>query len=146
MIDECRLCTFFLDDQMYGIDVRSVQEVIRFQEMTEVPLAPESVVGLINLRGQIVTAIDLRKRLRLPPRSSDRLPMNVVIHGEGGAISLLVDRIGDVHPIVPENFERTPDTMPANARELILGAYKLKDRLLLLLDTHKATRINDASD
>lgn len=146
MIDECRLCTFYLDDQMYGIDVRSVQEVIRFQDMTEVPLAPESVVGLINLRGQIVTAIDLRKRLRLPPRNSDRLPMNVVIHGEGGAISLLVDHIGDVYPIVPENFEHPPDTMPASARELILGAYKLKDRLLLLLDTEKATRINDASD
>jgi chemotaxis signal transduction protein len=64
---------------MYGVDVQLVQEVIRYQKMTDIPLAPESVVGLINLRGQIVTAIDMRKRLQLPARDGDRLPMNVVV-------------------------------------------------------------------
>jgi len=146
MNDETRLCTFYLDKQMYGIDVRSVQEVIRYQEMTEVPLAPESVMGLINLRGQIVTAIDLRKRLKLPAREGDALPMNVVIHGEDGAISLLVDQIGDVQSILPENYENPPDTMSASSRELIRGTYKLKDRLLLVLNTEKTTRFSDGGD
>jgi purine-binding chemotaxis protein CheW len=79
MIDTNQVCTFYLNSQMYGVDVQLVQEVIRYQEMTDIPLAPESVVGLINLRGQIVTAIDMRKRLQLPARDGDKLPMNIVV-------------------------------------------------------------------
>ncbi|MGN6543443.1 MAG: chemotaxis protein CheW [Aureliella sp.] len=139
---ESQVCTFMLDNQMFGVDVQCVQEVIRYQEMTEVPLAPEAVCGLINLRGQIVTAIDLRTRLGLPPRGQSQLPMNVVVRGDDGAISLLVDQIGDVQEIEPEHLEPPPDTLRGESRHLIRAAYKLNDRLLLLLDTVQAVNVS----
>ncbi len=137
MSDHRQFCTFVLDGLYFGIEVKKVQEVIRYQEMTRVPLAPKVVRGLINLRGQIVTAIDLRRRLALTERPADRLPMNVVIRGDEGAMSLLVDEIGDVVEVQEETFEQPPETLNGEARELIRGAYKLKDRLLLMLDTEK---------
>src|SRR5262245_33457779 len=106
--------------------------------MTRVPLAPPVVRGLINLRGQIVTAIDLRRRLQLSERPAEQPPMNVVIRTDNEAVSLLVDEIGDVREVDEETFERPPETLKGVARELIRGAYKLKDRLLLVLDTEKA--------
>jgi purine-binding chemotaxis protein CheW len=136
-IGEHQFCTFCLGDLYFGVGVQKVQEVIRYQELTRVPLASRVVRGLINLRGQIVTAIDLRRRLELPERAADRLPMNVVVRGDDGAISLLVDEIGDVLHIEGEGFERPPETLRGVARGLIRGAYKLKDRLLLILDTDK---------
>ncbi|HEX5269025.1 MAG TPA: chemotaxis protein CheW [Gemmataceae bacterium] len=137
MSDHRQFCTFSLDGLYFGVEVKKVQEVIRYQEMTRVPLAPPVVRGLINLRGQIVTAIDLRRRLALAERPADRLPMNVVVRGDEGAMSLLVDEIGDVVEVQEESFERPPETLNGVARDLIRGAYKLKDRLLLMLDTEK---------
>jgi purine-binding chemotaxis protein CheW len=135
--DTHQYCTFYADGHFFGLDVLSVQEVIRFQEMTRVPLAPPVVRGLINLRGQIVTAIDLRRRLELPDRPADQLPVNVVVHTGDGAISLLVDEIGDVVEVQEQLFERPPDTLKGAARELIRGAYKLDHGLLLILDMEK---------
>jgi len=89
-------CTFYLDRLLFGVELKGVQEVIRSLEMTKVPLAPKVVSGLINLRGQIVTAVDLRRRLELEARPPDTLPMNVVVRSEDGAVSFLVDEIGDV--------------------------------------------------
>jgi purine-binding chemotaxis protein CheW len=132
-----RFCTFLLDGLLFGIEVGRVQEVIRYQRMTRVPLAPDVVEGLINLRGQIVTAIDLRRRLALPPRAGDARPTNVVIRTEDGAVSLLVDEIGDVVEVAESNRESPPETLAPNARELISGVCKLKDRLLLVLDPEK---------
>ncbi len=102
-----------------------MQEIIRYQEMTRVPLAPPVVCGLINLRGQIVTAIDLRRRLELSDRPADQLPVNVVVHTDDGAVSLLVDEIGDVLEVSEKLFEPPPETLRGPARELIRGAYKL---------------------
>lgn len=141
-----QLCTFFLGSQMYGIDVQSVQEVIRYQQMTDIPLAPEAVCGLINLRGQIVTAIDLRKRLKLPALPEGQLPMNVVVRSEDGAVSLLVDQIGDVQESDQENFESPPETLQGVTRQLIRGTYKMKDRLLLILDTERVIDVNTIGD
>lgn len=138
-------CTFFVDGQFFGVEVLNVQEVLRYQQMTGVPLAPPTVRGLINLRGQIVTAIDLRRRLELPPRPGQDLPMNVVIRGEDGAISLLVDEIGDVVEINDDVFESPPETLRGVAREIIKGVYKLKDRLLLVLDTERTVNLNGAT-
>lgn len=135
---ERQFCTFFLAGQYYGIDVLLVQEVIRHQQMTRVPLAPPVVRGLINLRGQIVTAIDLRRRFDLPDRSGDELQVNVVVQLADGPVSLLVDDVGDVLEVAEEAFERPPETLRGTARELIRGAYKLDDRLLLILDTERA--------
>jgi len=134
-------CTFFLDDLFFGVEVQTVQEVIRSQEMTRVPLAPGVVRGLINLRGQIVTAIDLRRRLGLPDRPAERLPMNVVVRHDEGAVSLLVDEIGDVQEVREETFEKPPETLSGEARTLIQGAFKLDERLLLVLNTHEAVHV-----
>jgi purine-binding chemotaxis protein CheW len=134
---ERQYCTFYVDGLYFGLDVLRVQEIIRYQEMTRVPLASPMVRGLINLRGQIVTAIDLRRRLELADRPADQLPFNVVVQTDDGAVSLLVDEIGDVLEVPEKLFERPPETLKGTARELIRGAYKLKDRLLLILDTDR---------
>jgi purine-binding chemotaxis protein CheW len=136
-------CTFYVAGHTFGVDVLRVQEVIRYQEMTHVPLAPRVVSGLINLRGQIVTAIDLRARLEMDVRPADQRPVNVVIRTDDGAVSLLVDEIGDVLDVPEQLFERPPETLKGTARELIRGAYKLNDRLLLVLDTDKALDAGD---
>ena len=132
-----QFCTFFLEKDCFGIDVQQVQEVLRYQEQTRVPLAPKVVRGLINLRGQIVTALDLRCRLELRARTDNALPMNVVIRTHDNVVSLLVDEIGDVVEVAEEAFEPAPETLTGIARELITGAYKLADRLLLILDIEK---------
>lgn len=136
-----QLCTFHLGPMFFGIDVLQVQEVLRFQQMTRVPLAPDVIRGLINLRGQIVAAIDLRERLGLEPRPDGQDPMNVIVRTEDGAVSLLVDDIGDVLEIESSGMDRSPETVRGAARELIQGVYKLKDRLLLILDTEKTVNL-----
>jgi purine-binding chemotaxis protein CheW len=141
MSDEHKFCTFTLDGLLFGVEVMKVQEVIRRLEMTRVPLAPSVVRGLINLRGQIVTAVDLRRRLELTERPVDQSPMNVVIRMDDEAVSLLVDEIRDVYEVEEDAFERPPETLKGVARDLIRGAYKLKDRLLLVLDTEKAVQV-----
>ncbi|MFO0982210.1 MAG: chemotaxis protein CheW [Planctomycetota bacterium] len=137
-----QFCTFHLDRLFLGVEVEKVQEVIRYQEMTRVPLAAEVIRGLINLRGRIVTAIDLRRRLLLSPRDERARPMNVVLRTDDGAVSLLVDEIGDVIEVEDQAYERAPDNVRAPARDLIRGVYKLKDKLLLVLDTEKTVSLN----
>jgi len=130
-----QFCSFYLDGLFFGVEVEKVQEVIRHQEQTPVPLAPRVIGGLINLRGQIVTAIDLRRRLELSDRGDDQKAMNVVVRTDEGVVSLLVDEIGDVVEVEAQGFEPPPDTLRSSVRGMIRGAFKLKDRLLLLLDT-----------
>jgi purine-binding chemotaxis protein CheW len=139
--DASQYCIFFVDGYYFGLDVLKVQEIIRYQDMTRVPLAHPVVRGLINLRGQIVTAIDLRRRLELNDRPDDQLPVNVVVHTEEGPVSLLVDEIGDVLEVPERDFERPPETLRGTTRELIRGAYKLDGRLLLILDTECAVNL-----
>ena len=131
-------CTFSIDDLFFGVDIARVQEVIPCQPMTRVPRGPATVRGLINLRGQIVTAIDLRRRLGVAERPDARLPMNMIVRDGEGAVSLLVDQIGDVLDVDEGAFECPPETVRGPARELIRGAYKLENRLLLVLDLDEA--------
>jgi purine-binding chemotaxis protein CheW len=140
---ENQYCTFYVDGLCFGVEVRKVQEVIRFQKVTNVPLAKSEVAGLINLRGQIVAAIDLRKRLQLGERSADQSPMNVILRSDQGVVSLLVDEIGDVLETEEEMFEEAPDTLAESARELIRGVFKLPDRLLVVLDSEKVVNVDD---
>ncbi len=132
-----QFCTFFLDDRFLGVEVDQVQEVIRHQTITPVPLAPPVIRGLINLRGQIVTAVDLRRLLQIGDRTGARLPMNIVVHTREGIFSLLVDRIGDVLEVDTACFEQPPDILDGIDRDLIQGTYKLQDRLLLTLNVEK---------
>ena len=140
-----QFATFRLGGYLFGIEVVKVQEVLRYQRMTAVPLAPPQVAGLINLRGQIVTALDLRSRLGLPARPDDKLPMNVVVRTPEGSLSLLVDEIGDVIEVGEDSFERPPATLIGPARLLVRGAYKLDDRLMLVLDIERTVAVAAAA-
>ena len=145
MTENQQYCTFYLDGHFFGVEVMKVQEVLRYQEMTRVPLAPEEVRGLINLRGHIVTAIDMRRRLRFPERPADEPPMNVVVRTDDGEVSLLVDEIGDVVEVDEGSFERPPETINSEARELVRGVYKLQDKLLLILDGEKVVNLTNGN-
>ena len=136
-------CTFTLDHVLFGLDVENVQEVLRPQPMTRVPLAPPVVRGLINLRGQIVTAVDLRRRLELKPAPPGLQIMNVVVRSADGAVSLLVDEIGDVVEVEDSTFEPPPETLRGTIRTMILGVHKLNNRLMHVLDIEKACQMTD---
>ena len=133
-----QLSTFSVNGHLFGVEVAVVQEVIRYQPMTGVPLAPAALAGLINLRGQVITAVDLRRRLGFPERAAGELAMDVIVRTSDGLVSLLVDRIGDVVEVAQEAFEEPPETLAGIARDLIRGAYKLDHALLLLLDVQGA--------
>jgi purine-binding chemotaxis protein CheW len=134
-----QLCTFLIDGAQFGVDVLRVQEVIRAQPMTSVPRAAEVIHGLINLRGQIVTAVDLRTRLLLPPRPNGKPPMNVVVRTDDGPVSLLVDEIGDVIEVGSADLDPAPETLDPAIASAIVGVLKLTDALLLLLDVDRVT-------
>lgn len=139
-MSETRLyCTFYVGNRLLGVAVDDVQEVLRYQEMTSVPLADGVVQGLINLRGEIVTAIDLRRRLSLSERATGRPPTNVVVHTEDGAVSLLVDEIGEILEVDESSFE--PNASVGVENELLKGVYKLDGELLLVLDTERAVAV-----
>lgn len=132
-----QFCTFQLGDLFMGVEVQKVLEIIRYQKMTPVPLSPHCVSGLINLRGQIVCAIDLRRRLGLEDFEHTHEQINVVLQRNDGPVSLLVDEVGEVMAIEDSSFERPPNTLDAEVRELLEGVYKTRDRLLLVLDTER---------
>ena len=132
-----QLSTFFVADLFFGIDVLQVQEVLRHQPMTPVPQAPDVIEGLINLRGQIVPAIDMRRRLKMPSRPAELSPMNIVVKGSDGAVSLLVDEIGDVIRVDALTFELPPTNLNPVAKQITRGVYKLKHQLLLVLDAER---------
>ena len=144
MAQPAQFCTFYLDRLLFGVQLKDVQEVIREIQATAVPLAPEVVTGLMNLRGQVVTAIDLRRKLELGPRPAGASAMNVVVRSDDGAVSLLVDEIGDVVEVEESTFETPPETLRGNVRSMILGVHKLQERLLHVLDTAKACQIGEA--
>jgi len=140
-----QFATFTVDTLLFGVEVYKVQEVIRFQEMTVVPLAGRGAAGLINLRGEVVPAIDMRTRLGLPPLPEGVSPMNVVVRVDNEPISLLVDAIGEVAHVTAEQFEEPPETMTGPGRALITGAYKLQGSLLLALDVNRVADTSAAA-
>jgi len=136
-----QFCMFYLDKLLFGVGLECVQEVIQSLDITRVPLAAEVVSGLINLRGQIVTAIDLRRRLELGPSATESEPMNIVVRSDDGAVNLLVDEVGDVVEVDEGTFEPVPETLRGKARAVILGVHKLENQLMHVLDTEKACQI-----
>jgi purine-binding chemotaxis protein CheW len=132
--------TFEVADQLFGLEVGRVQEVLTFSEYTPVPLAPAHVGGLFNLRGQVIAALDLRVRLGLPPTDLSEGAMNVIVRDDDESVSLLVDRIGDVVELDDNAAEVPPDTLTGPVRDLITATFPLEDRLLLALDARAAVR------
>lgn len=143
MARTAQFCTFHLNGLLFGVELRGVQEVFVPLEMTRVPLAPPVVSGLINLRGQLVTALDLRRRLKLGARPEGMRSMNVVVCADDGVVSMLVDEIGEVVQVDESTFEAPPETLQGAIREMILGVHKLEGHLLHVLDTRKACEISE---
>lgn len=133
-------CTFEVGAHLVGIETRRIQEILRPQPLTPVPLAPEGVRGLMSLRGQIVVVIDLRTRLGVVGREAVESAFNVLVRMPEGPVSLLVDRVCDVVEVGPESFEDVPDTLQSSARQLLRGAYRLERKLLLALDCESAVK------
>ena len=133
-----QFATFEVADQLFGVEVHTVQEVLSYNEYTPVPLAPPAIGGLFNLRGQVIAAVDLRVQLGLARQALEGPVMNVILRGDGEPVSLLVDRIGEVIDLDESTFEPPPDTLTGPARELVIGTFKLKDRLMLALDPEHA--------
>ena len=133
MAKKKRYMSFRLDGLLFGVELDAVTEVVPWREITPVPHAPDTVEGLINLRSQIVTAIDLRRALDLDPRPPEDRPMNLIIRLESELISLLIDEAADVLDLSEADFEPPPRNLRGRVGELILGAYKLPEDLLLPL-------------
>lgn len=130
--------TIIIGDQRFGIPILQVQDVLGEQRVTKIPLAPPEVAGSLNLRGRIVTAIDVRCRLGLAPRTADDRPeMGVVVEHESELYSLIIDKVGDVLKLKDENFESTPATLDSLWREISSGVYRLDGELLVILDVPK---------
>lgn len=129
--------TVFIGDQLLGLQVLRVQDVLGPQRITRVPLAPPEVLGSLNLRGRIVTAIDVRRRLGLPARTDKKPSMSVVVEHHGDLYSLQVDSVGEVMTLNVDDYEANPSTMEQLWREVSNGIYRLKDRLLVVLDVDR---------
>jgi len=140
MSTEKQYCTFFVDGLLFGVEVLSVQEIMSEYKVGPVPLAPRTVAGLVNHRGQIVTAIDMRRRLEASEGSVESSRM-LVVRSKDETFGLLVDKIGDVLSVSSIDFEAAPENVNESAKELVEGAYKLTDRLLLPLRLDKITEM-----
>jgi len=138
-----QFCTFVLDGALFGTPVKNVQEVILQQPITRVPLAHHAVCGLINLRGQIVLALNLRRRLGLRDFASGQQPINVVVHTQQDSVSLLVDDVGDVLEVDENTLEKPPETLRGFARKVVRAVYKLPTELLLELDIDRVLDLKD---
>ena len=127
--------TMFIEGQLFGIPVLVVQDVLGPQKITRIPLAPPEVAGSLNLRGRIVTAIDVRMRLQLPQKKAEMGEgMSVVVDMRGELYSLRVDQVGEVLSLPAAKFERNPPTLDPLWREFSTGIYRLDEKLLVVLD------------
>lgn len=135
--DSEEFVTFTISGQLFGIPVLKVQDVLSARRINHIPLAPPEVAGLLNLRGRIVTAIDVRCRLALPPRQGDGSSMSIVAENNGELYSLMVDSVGEVLTLSKSDYERNPPTIPTELREFADGVYRLEDEILVVLDVQR---------
>ena len=136
-----QFCTFYLDHLLFGVDSQKIQEVVTYRELRPVPLAPAVVSGLMNLRGQVVVAVDLRRQLELAERPSKMTPICLVVRAAGGTVCLLADEVGNVVEVEEETFEPSPETLSPRLRSVILGVHKLEGQLMHVLDSDRACEI-----
>ena len=131
---EMQLVVFELGDESYGVDISRVQDINRMQEITEIPHAPESVVGVINLRGRVIPGIDLRKRFGLPEALHTKDTRIVVVHLDGNLIGVIVDAVSQVLRIPADIVEPPSPVLAGVDSRYLRGIAKLDDRLVILLD------------
>ena len=138
--------TMSIGGQLFGIPVLKVQDVLGTQTITRVPLAPVEVAGSLNLRGRIVTAVDVRLRLGLPKRDADKTAMSVVVEHENELYSLLVDSVGEVLSLESRDYQRNPPTLNPRLREFSDGIYRLNDSLLVVLSVSSLLNFGNRAD
>lgn len=141
--DERSFVTLTVADQLCGIPVLGVRDILGEQAITRIPLAPPEIAGSLNLRGRIVTAIDLRRRLKLPPPPADAHRMSVVAEQGGELYALLVDQVSEVMSVKASSFERNPPTLPATWAMFSTGVYRLEGRLLVVLDVGRLLALSE---
>lgn len=134
--------TFKIADQLFGIPVLKVQDILMPDHIAFIPLAPKEVAGSINLRGRIVTVIDVRVRLGLPKRKDGGQSMGVTVEHANDLYSLLVDNVGEVLSLDEKNYERNPGTLDPVWREFAAGVYRLDGRLMVVLDVDRMLDID----
>lgn len=127
-------CTFRVGADRFGIPVERIQEVLHAADLTPVPLAPNAILGLLNLRGTIVTAVSMRRCVGLPDAEAPGDPLHVLVRHEGDLVTLVVDAIGNVMPVAPAQIEPCPDTLRGAVREWTRHVAKLDDGIVLILD------------
>jgi purine-binding chemotaxis protein CheW len=133
-------------DQLFGIPVLKVQDVLGPQTITRVPLAPPEVAGSLNLRGRIVTAIDVRLRLSLETRTTTKPAMSVVVEHDGELYSLLVDTVGEVLSLNVKDYQRNPPTLNPRLRDFSDGIYRLNGSLLVVLSVASLLNFGGRAD
>ena len=126
--------SFWVDKQLLGVPVSAVQEVLNTQDISRTPRSKPEIAGLLNLRGQIVTAVDLRMSLGLPPLEEEKSSMNVVLRFRGESFSLLVDEVGDVFDVSIESILPVPRTLDAHWLKVTTGVVRQEGRLFIILD------------
>jgi purine-binding chemotaxis protein CheW len=131
-------------DQLCGVPVLAVRDILGTHAITRIPLAPREIAGSLNLRGRIVTAIDLRARLHLPAAAAGRPRMSVVTEQGGELYALVVDQVSEVMSLKASAFERNPPTLPPIWAQFSTGIYRLDNRLLVVLDVGKLLALNEA--
>lgn len=129
--------TFTIAGQLFGIPVLQIQDVLSSYQITPIPLAPPEIVGSLNLRGRVVTAIDVRLRLGLSARPKDAESMSIVAENEGELYSLMVDSVGEVLALSQSAYERNLPTLDAKFRAFSDGIYRLDKQLLVVLDVNR---------
>jgi len=138
--------TMTIEDQLFGIPVLQVQDVLGPQHINDVPLAPKEVAGSLNLRGRIVTAIDVRTRLGLPPRPDDDAGMSVVVEHGSDLYSLIIDSVGEVLSLPASAFESNPSTLDDVWRDVTDGIYQLEDKLMIKLNIDRLLNFDNAQN
>lgn len=144
MSETRQFCSFYLDHLLFGIESLKIQEVVAYRELRPVPLAPAVVSGLMNLRGQVVVAFELRRQLELAERPADMTPVCLMVRTDQGTVCLLADEVGNVLEVEEETFEPAPETLSRRLRSLILGVHKLEDSLMHVLNTERACEIQSS--
>ncbi len=141
-----QFCTFTLNHLLFGVESQKIQEVVTYRELRPVPLAPPVVSGLMNLRGQVVVALELRRQLELAERPAHMPPVCLVVRAAGGTVCLLADEVGNVVEVEEQTFEPSPETLSPRLRSVILGVHKLEHQLMHVLDTDRACEVQAAGE
>ena len=136
-IDKEQLVTMMIEDQMFGVPILQVQDIVESRLITPVPLAPSAIAGVMNLRGRIVTVINLRRCLGVSENAPSNRGMGITVEYHGDLYTLLVDSIGDVRDLLRRDYEKPPATLDEKLRRLSTGVYRLPEDLLVVLDIER---------